>query len=89
MNDRLSSLERELEETRYKLDSRVLNKCTKLGRRQLENDSASVSNKVQCERDKIVGIKSVLSSVLRERRCLLGDRKLLRLGHSKRRRLSN
>ena len=85
MNDRVSSFERTLEE---KLDSRVLKKCTKHEKRQLENDFASVSNEIQCERDKIVEIESVLSSVLRERQCLLDDRTLQRPDHRKRRRLS-
>ena len=62
MNECPSS-ERTLEETRCKLDSRVLNRCTKHERRQLENDYASVSNMIQCERDKIAEIKSVLSSL--------------------------
>ena len=61
------SFERTLEETRCKLDSRVLNRCTKHERRQLENDYASVSNMIQCERDKIAEIKSGLSSLLRQR----------------------
>ena len=88
MNDRVSSLERTLEVTRWKLDSQVLNKCTKHERRQLENDFASSSNKIQCVRDKIVEIKSVLSSALRQRQCLLDDRALQYPDHSKRRRLS-
>ena len=55
MNDRVSSLERTLEDARCKLDSR---KWTKYHRRQLENDLASASNMVQCERDKITDVQS-------------------------------
>ena len=64
MNDRVSSLERTLEVARCKLDSQALNKCTKHERRQLENDFASASNMVQCERDKTAEAKSSLSSAL-------------------------
>ena len=53
MNGRVSSLERTLEVARCKLDSRSLNKCTKHERRQLENDFASASKMVQCERDNV------------------------------------
>ena len=48
----------------------------------------AITNDIQCERDKIVEIKSVLSSVLRERQCFFDDRALQRPDHSKRRRLS-
>ena len=75
-NDQVSSNERTIEETRCQLDSRVLNKGTKHEWRQLENEFASISNDIQCARDKIVEIKSVLSSVLRQRQCLLDDRAL-------------
>ena len=88
MNERVSSSERTLEETRCKLDSRVLNRCTKHERRQLENDFASVSNMIQCQRDKIAEIKSGLSSALRQRQCLLDHRALQYPDHSKRRRLT-
>ena len=71
MNDRVSSLERTLEVVRCRLDSRVLNKCTKHERQQLENDWATTSNMVQCERDKIAEVKNSLSSALRHRQCLL------------------
>ena len=60
MNDQVFSSQRTLEETRCKLDSRVLNRCSKKESRQLENDYASVSNMTQCERDKIVEIKKLL-----------------------------
>ena len=88
MNDQVSSHERTLEERRCQLDSWVLNKCRKHERRQLENEFASISNDIQCERDKIVEIKSVLSSALRQWQCLLDDRALQRADHSKRGRLS-
>ena len=78
MNDRVSSLERTLEEARCKLDSQ---RCTKSQRRQLENDLASASNMMQCERDKVTEVKCTLSSALRQRQCLLALR-------SKRRRLT-
>ena len=42
---------------RCRFDSWALNKCTKHERRQLENDFASASNMVQCERDKIEEVK--------------------------------
>ena len=71
MNDRVSSLERTLQVARCKLDSRALNNCTKHERRQLENDFASASTMVQCERGKIAEVKSSLSSALRQRQCLL------------------
>ena len=82
MNDQVSSHERTLDEARRKLDSR---KCTKCQRRQLENDLASASNMVQCERDKITEVKCNLSSALRQRQCLLA---LQSPDHSKRRRLT-
>ena len=85
MNDQVSSHERTLEVARCKLDSRILNRCTKHERRQLENDLASASNMVQCERDKITEVKSNLSSALRQRQCLLALRSP---DHSKRRRLT-
>ena len=55
MSDQVSSQERE--ETRCQLDSLVLNKDTKHERRQLECEFASISNDIQCERDKIVESK--------------------------------
>ena len=82
VNDRVSSLERTLEEARCKLDPW---KWTKYHRRQLENDLTSASNMVQCERDKIMDVKSTLSSALRQRHCLLAHRSP---DHSKRRRLT-
>ena len=81
LNARVSSLERTLEVARCKLDSRVL-KCTEHERRQQENDFASASNMVQCERDKIAEVKSSLSSALRQRQALQSP------DHSKRRRLT-
>ena len=88
MNDQVSSRERTLKEKRCQIDSWDLNKCTEHERRQLENEFASISNDTQCDRDKIEEIKSVLSSVLRQRQCLLDDRAPQRPVHSKRRRLS-
>ena len=85
MNDQVSSHERTLEERRRQFDSRVLKKCTKHERRQLENEFASFSHDIQCERDKITEVNSSLSSALRQRQCLLALRPP---GHSKRRRLT-
>ena len=85
MNDQVSSHERTLEERRRQFDSRIHKKCTKHERRQLENEFASISHDIQCERDKIMEVKSSLSSALRQRQCLLALRSPDRL---KRRRLT-
>ena len=85
MSDQVSSHERTLEERRRQFESRVLKKCTNHERRQLENEFASISHDIQCERDKITEVKSSLSSALRQRQCLLALRSP---DHSKRRRLT-
>ena len=74
-----------LSRRRHQFDSRVLKKCTKHERRQLENDFASISHDIQCERDKITEVKCNFSSALRQRQCLLALRSP---DHSKRRRLT-
>ena len=88
MNDQVSFHERTLEQRRCQLFSWVLNRCTKQERRQLENDYASVSNMILCERDKIAEIKSGLSSALRQRQCLPDHWALQYPDHSRRRRLT-
>ena len=71
MGDQVSSHERILAETRCKLDSQ---KCVKDQRRQSENDLASISNMIQCERDEMTEVKRNLSSALRQRQRLLALR---------------
>ena len=69
MNDQVSSHERTLEERDAAGLIPGFSKCTTHARRQLENESASISHDIQCERDKITEVKSSLSSALRQRQC--------------------
>ena len=62
MNDQVSSHERTLEERRRQFDARVLIKSIQHERRQLENEFASISHDIQCERDKITEVKSSFDS---------------------------